>query len=636
MDSAVVLEMDSMSVTAEEKDDEAESHREQDRRPYQNLEDSGVDLARDYSLAMIQHRFADVSLEDCRPASCHFSPVIIDEEAVSDDDTCTVISDSDEVGDIDRVMGFSLPVAVGINAEDLTREAIARCRDATARYISLLSGIVEQSINPPSSRQAVVHPPTINEPAEQPTDQSDPSGSGASSSGGAFSRANSQSSSDRAGRGKPSRKRRKSSTGRDNDNEDDEDLDVDGSCASRQKRTNAGLRLRCVFRARNPIKFNVRDHYSCAMSYFSSFADLRQHIIKKHSREVPLEFACPRCAKSYKTKKELEAHIRVPANQVCELIDLDPEDGVDSITAKRIIDRRRPCSGPTDQDQWKDLWALVFPDDTVLPSHEFQAVVEHFELAKSYIESIQYLQTGLQGFGLSSEVKLALCEHFEMAMNNWNIRAREMDYVNRQSNRNSGVRPSLATLAELQPARDSGVFMETESSRSNSFIRPASGTPLSTYEQLPRSSTGSFRSSQGRPPRRPSSVIYHHQPPQHPLSFDMLSGPHHGGFGTTPEPSRPGLYEPHESALHTQMFEDYEPPLAPHLGHLDPQQMRFMSFERHDAGPVPFDTLHIEHDATALDTSYPIRAGPHRMPNTLPYLSSSEPHMNVTGGHSVN
>lgn len=35
------------------------------------------------------------------------------------------------------------------------------------------------------------------------------------------------------------------------------------------------LRLSCPYRKRNPHRFNVRDHHSCAMTYFPKFAELR-------------------------------------------------------------------------------------------------------------------------------------------------------------------------------------------------------------------------------------------------------------------------------------------------------------------------------------------------------------------------
>jgi hypothetical protein len=35
------------------------------------------------------------------------------------------------------------------------------------------------------------------------------------------------------------------------------------------------LRLSCPYRKRNPLRFNVREHHSCAMTYFPKFAELR-------------------------------------------------------------------------------------------------------------------------------------------------------------------------------------------------------------------------------------------------------------------------------------------------------------------------------------------------------------------------
>ena len=41
------------------------------------------------------------------------------------------------------------------------------------------------------------------------------------------------------------------------------------------------LRLSCPFRKRNAQRFNVRDHHSCAMTYFPKFAELRY--VDRHS-----------------------------------------------------------------------------------------------------------------------------------------------------------------------------------------------------------------------------------------------------------------------------------------------------------------------------------------------------------------
>ena len=67
-----------------------------------------------------------------------------------------------------------------------------------------------------------------------------------------------------------------------NGNEEDDDLSEGGGEGQQFKRprpnpapTEENLRLSCPFRKRNPHRFNVRDHYSCSMTYFPKFAELR-------------------------------------------------------------------------------------------------------------------------------------------------------------------------------------------------------------------------------------------------------------------------------------------------------------------------------------------------------------------------
>lgn len=65
------------------------------------------------------------------------------------------------------------------------------------------------------------------------------------------------------------------------DDEGDEFSDGEGSGYLPTKRVrpnpreDENLRLSCPFRKRNPHRFNVRDHHSCAMTYFPKFAELR-------------------------------------------------------------------------------------------------------------------------------------------------------------------------------------------------------------------------------------------------------------------------------------------------------------------------------------------------------------------------
>ncbi len=86
----------------------------------------------------------------------------------------------------------------------------------------------------------------------------------------------------------PETERRNSDTSngkRKKDEKDSDDPDEYGSGqgsgslpvkkAKPNPRDEENLRLSCPFRKRNPHRFNVRDHHSCAMTYFPKFSELR-------------------------------------------------------------------------------------------------------------------------------------------------------------------------------------------------------------------------------------------------------------------------------------------------------------------------------------------------------------------------
>ena len=73
--------------------------------------------------------------------------------------------------------------------------------------------------------------------------------------------------------------KRKKPAGGEDGGDELSDGDGDGFCPSKRPRPSPkeeeNLRLSCPFRKRNPHRFNVRDHHSCAMTYFPKFAELR-------------------------------------------------------------------------------------------------------------------------------------------------------------------------------------------------------------------------------------------------------------------------------------------------------------------------------------------------------------------------
>lgn len=167
----------------------------------------------------------------------------------------------------DRILAFSLPTVRGISQGDVPSEVLEVCRSITYAYAERLASIIDN-----------FHQLTMSTPRQN---QGGAGGSPAGSSG--YYSAGSQNPSQQqknTGRGSrkqgPNKKRRLDDNGNDDDEEeygsvmDDSRDPVDESCG--------GVKLRCIFRARNPMRFNVRDHTSCAMTMFTGkhkFSDLR-------------------------------------------------------------------------------------------------------------------------------------------------------------------------------------------------------------------------------------------------------------------------------------------------------------------------------------------------------------------------
>ena len=160
--------------------------------------------------------------------------------------------------------------------------------------------------------------------------------------------------------------KRKKPGRREEDGEEFSDGEGSGFLPTKRPRPNPkddeNLRLSCPFRKRNPHRFNVRDHHSCAMTYFPKFAELRQHIVKQHKRDDPSAFVCDRCNRDFASRKELRDHQRLPKELMCDIADNDAENGIDGPTATKLLSRKR-ASGTSPEVQWREIWNILFPDD---------------------------------------------------------------------------------------------------------------------------------------------------------------------------------------------------------------------------------------------------------------------------------
>ncbi|KAH6606133.1 zinc finger domain-containing [Trichoderma cornu-damae] len=242
------------------------------------------------------------------------------------------------------------------------------------------------------------------------------------------------------------------------------------------------LRLSCPYRKRNPSRFNVRDHHSCAMTYFPKFAELRQHIVKQHKRDDPSAFVCDRCNRDFHTRKELRDHQRLPKEMMCDILDHDPESGVDGTTSIKLLSRKR-VSGASPEAQWKEIWNILFPDDEdhQIHSYHFTPVIEHFELSNYYMASFEVLHSSLRDKISNPATLETLTTKFQQcfmeAVERCIGAAQSMPYTNRSNKRNEPSRAqSFQTLIprkgrEILPRPDSGVVMMDECSEESGSIR---------------------------------------------------------------------------------------------------------------------------------------------------------------------
>jgi hypothetical protein len=172
-----------------------------------------------------------------------------------DSDDGGTITDDVSKKDVDYIADLALRAVAGVETRHWPAHE-ARCRILTHRYLDEMATLADAIMD--------------SDDTEVPQDH-DGADLGSSAT-------NTQLGAPRA-RGPPNanaprkRKRRGSNEQDDSPGRGKVQLDVEGHQGKQKK---PDVKLSCPYRARNPIRFNVRDAHSCAMTYFSNFSDLRQ------------------------------------------------------------------------------------------------------------------------------------------------------------------------------------------------------------------------------------------------------------------------------------------------------------------------------------------------------------------------
>ncbi|PHH64486.1 hypothetical protein CDD81_4561 [Ophiocordyceps australis] len=358
--------------------------------------------------------------------------------------------------DIDSVLDYTLQAVYGVELRD-SLGSRAMLRQLGFNFIHGLGMHIEQSLHEANGGQTT----------KTTSSSSTSTPSQATCHGGI--------------RGGSSGKRKKQAGGYGDKGDDFSDGETSGhGPAKRIKPTGKdedNLRLSCPYRKRNPRRFNVRDHHSCAMTYFPKFAELRQHIVKQHKREFPSAFVCDRCTREFKTRKELRDHQRQPREHMCEVSDHDAESGIDASTAIRLVSRKR-ASGTSAETQWREIWSILFPDDddAMVRPYDFTPVIEHFELSSQFLDSFDLLQSSLRNKISNPATLETLATKFHQcfveAVDSCASVARRMPYANRSNKRNNeqAPAPQPRKAQGIVSRPDSGVIMADDGSEESGSV----------------------------------------------------------------------------------------------------------------------------------------------------------------------
>ncbi|KAK0718599.1 hypothetical protein B0T26DRAFT_333724 [Lasiosphaeria miniovina] len=146
--------------------------------------------------------------------------------------------------------------------------------------------------------------------------------------------------------------------------------------SEKSEKTDETIDWPCPYRKRNPLRFNLNDHPSCALH---PFQDIKTHIRDFH--QLGDRHRCPRCKKVLLDSRQYDAHLQLPIEQMCALSSETPprdfEDGitVDLDTLLARVSSYEPWATQLRGGrsagvvhQWALLWAALFPEDIRVPS----------------------------------------------------------------------------------------------------------------------------------------------------------------------------------------------------------------------------------------------------------------------------
>ncbi|GAW16744.1 hypothetical protein ANO14919_061810 [Xylariales sp. No.14919] len=115
-------------------------------------------------------------------------------------------------------------------------------------------------------------------------------------------------------------------------------------------RNNKGQKpLSCPFHKKNPQR-----HQNCSKFNLRRIKDVKQHIYRHHCKPA---IYCPRCSQDFKYPSERDDHIR---KAKCVVKEVPHDDGIISENQRQKL-RNYSNRGTSIEEQWMELWKLLFP-----------------------------------------------------------------------------------------------------------------------------------------------------------------------------------------------------------------------------------------------------------------------------------
>ncbi|KAI0103745.1 hypothetical protein GGR51DRAFT_524377 [Nemania sp. FL0031] len=108
--------------------------------------------------------------------------------------------------------------------------------------------------------------------------------------------------------------------------------------------------LGCPFYKHNPQR-----HNNCNKYRLHRIKDVKQHIYRHHCKP---EIYCPCCFQNFGSSGERDSHIR---GNGCVLKEVPDFDGTISENQRKRL-KRNGSRGASIEEQWTDLWSVIFPD----------------------------------------------------------------------------------------------------------------------------------------------------------------------------------------------------------------------------------------------------------------------------------